>query len=103
MRADLSQNKRVSRRGFQELDGCPDGGGMKRCALAKEKDLQPGAPVIVRLFDSRTVQGTICVGGIMETVGGTKIRVRSGHAVYLVNAEQIIGASKGMKREAGND
>jgi len=75
---------------------------MKRCALAKEKDLQPGAPVIVRLFDSRTVQGTICVGGVMQTVAGTKIRVRSGAAVYLVNAEQIIGTSKGTKPEAGN-
>src|SRR5260370_33661744 len=62
---------------------------MKRCALAKEKDLQPGAPVIVRLFDSSTVQGTICVGGVMQTVAGTKIRVRSGAAVYLVNPEQI--------------
>src|SRR5258707_2674420 len=72
-------------------------------ALSNVKDLQPGAPVIVRLFDSRTVQGTICGGGILNTVGGTKIRVRSGHAVYLVNPEQIIGATKGMKREAGND
>ncbi len=75
---------------------------MKPCALAKEKDLQPGAPVIVRLFDARTVQGTICVGGVMETVGGTKIRVRSGAAVYLVNRDQIIGATKGAKTEAGN-
>src|SRR5229473_7924847 len=99
MRAELPRNKRVSRRGFQELDGCPDGGGMKPCALAKEKDLQPGAPVIVRLFDARTVQGTICVGGVMQTVAGTKIRVRFGAAVYLVNAEQIIGTSKGTKPE----
>lgn len=53
---------------------------------------KPGDPVIVRLFDARKVQGTICVGGITETVGGTKIRVRSGDAVYVVNPDQIIGA-----------
>jgi hypothetical protein len=51
---------------------------------------KPGNPVIVRLFDARTIQGTVCLGGIMQTVSGTKIRVRSGHAVYLVNSEQII-------------
>jgi hypothetical protein len=39
---------------------------------------KPGDPVIVRLFDARKVQGTICVSGIMQTVSGTKIRVRSG-------------------------
>ncbi len=69
----------------------------------KAQVMQPGDPVVVRLFDARTVQGTICVGGILNTVGGTKIRVRSGDAVYLVNRDQIIGASKDTKREAGND
>ncbi len=68
----------------------------------KAQVMQPGDPVVVRLFDARTVQGTICVGGIMETVGGTKVRVRSGHAVYVVNSEQIIGATKAAKSEAGN-
>ena len=64
---------------------------------------KPGDPVTIRPFDARTVQGTICVGGIMQTVGGTKVRVRSGAAVYLVDPEQIIGTTKGAKREAGND
>ncbi len=67
----------------------------------KAQVMQPGDPVIVRLFDARTVQGTICVGGILNTVGGTKIRVR-GDAVYLVNPDQIIGATS-VKLEAGND
>jgi len=82
---------------MHRLHRIPDLGHTDVMASGQEsesmKAIKPGDPVVVRLFDSRTVQGTICVGGILNTVGGTKIRVRSGDAVYLVNPEQIIGAT----------
>jgi hypothetical protein len=60
--------------------------------------LRPGAKVRVRLFDARLVEGTICAGGIIETTSGTKVRVLSGPALYLVNADQIQKVTRGGAR-----
>jgi hypothetical protein len=63
------------------------------------RDPQPGDSVRVHLFNGRVIEATICVGGVSHTVSGTKIRVRSGSAVFLVGAARV----KVMRgSEAGN-
>ena len=58
------------------------------------RDPKPGDPVIVRLFDARTVKGQIWVGRTFNTLSVVKVRVRSGDAVYLVNYEQVSKAAR---------
>ena len=63
-------------------------------ASMSRRDPQPGDAVIVKMFDARTVKGHVCVGGILNTTRGIRVRVRSGDAVYLVNYEQVRKATK---------
>ncbi len=52
-------------------------------------DVVPGDVVRAVMFDARRVQGTVCLGGNIETCSGAKIRFRSGGEVFLVNLGQI--------------
>lgn len=51
---------------------------------------KPGDSVLVRLHDGRIIEAQVCVGGIMETVRGTKVRVRCGEMTYTVDSTQIV-------------
>ncbi len=57
--------------------------------------VQPAQPgdgdtVLVQLYDARIITAQVCIGGMLETVSGLKVRVSSANAVRLVDLKQII-------------
>ena len=62
----------------------------RRTSPVQPAQPRDGDTVLVQLYDARIITAQVCIGGMLETVSGLKVRVRSANAVRLVDLKQII-------------